>query len=171
MHFRMQNDLITLNKMLRKNILIVICSCSFLIAQAQLSQADNDTLTKHLNILSQGWVDNSVGKANEILSKTDYTWQDWRTFFSSYFRSYPLTADLRNYLGYPTIFWFDNSVHFKLQQAIKFSSIEQLDSIFSIARLGQVLATNSVLKEEIINFSEFFDVITYPSTQHCQIHL
>lgn len=91
-----------------------------LAADDQLSTQDHDDLVMHLNIIAQdpGWPQDSVSAANAILSSPRYTPLAWERFFTEYFTDYVFTDRLANYLGYPVFYWFDDTVHFKLQTGL-----------------------------------------------------
>jgi hypothetical protein len=143
-----------------KWFLVLFC-LNYNTVSAQISTVHRDTLTKHLNILSQAWSSPSVDICNQILSTPNYTWQDWRIFFNNYYAQFPLTDDLLNYMSYPTIFWLSPETHFKLQQGQKWALFFNIDSIFSISNLGSQLSANALLRQELFNYLKFLDNITY----------
>ncbi len=85
-----------------------------------LSPADTTALTGHLETIAAGWSQPAVDAANNILSKAAYGAPELTGFFLNYFvtTQHPYTDALRDYLGYPTFFWFDSTVHLKLQRAL-----------------------------------------------------
>ena len=78
---------------------------------ASLSQPDREDLTEGLQILSAGWIQEHVDRANSILSKPEYTSTDWQEFFLEFFSAKPFTDDLRAYLAAPVFWRFDDNVH------------------------------------------------------------
>jgi hypothetical protein len=67
-----------------------------------------DELVVHLESLSEGWVETSVARTNDILQIYKMAPQDeWTSFFEKYFEDHYFTDALRLYLTYPTFFWSD----------------------------------------------------------------
>jgi hypothetical protein len=93
-----------------------------------LSPADQTLMTTNLQILSTGWVQESVDICNSILAKPEYTAVDWTEFFSGYFASYPFTYELYGYLNYPLFWWFGDDVHLKLQEALIVATCQRIDA-------------------------------------------
>lgn len=68
--------------------------------------------------LMDGWVQEAVNRSNDILRDPRWTDPDRAAFFESFFARYPLTDDLRNYLVYPLIYWFDYNLHVSMQTTL-----------------------------------------------------
>lgn len=126
---------------------------------ASLSQKDHDDLTESLQILSTGWDQDHVNRANSILSKPEYTTADWQEFFSEYFGANPFTDHLRNYLGYPVFSWFDDDLHLKLQTALLLPLEVEIEGIMAAhaADLGSALSSDPDLRETLLNSHRFFN--------------
>jgi hypothetical protein len=71
---------------------------------SQLPQDIKARLTNYLQRISEGWDQEAVDAANQILSNTSYVSEAWEDFFEEYFSNNPFTDELRFYLGYP-VFW------------------------------------------------------------------
>jgi hypothetical protein len=129
------------------------------LAYASLSPEDHDDLTESLLILSTGWVQEHVDRANSILSKAEYTSADWHEFFSEYFSTNPFTDHLRNYLGYPVFWWFDDDVHLKLQTGLVLPLETKIQDIVAVhaADLGSALETDTNLRQTLFNSHRFFN--------------
>ena len=120
-----------ISKMKKSILTIFLILLSVNQIQASLTEAHCDTLMKHLKILSdQGWVNESKNICNNIIGNTDYTWQEWKEFFSDYYRENPATQNLWGYLGYPAYHWFGDDVHYNLQRSHIAIFPAKIDSIF-----------------------------------------
>lgn len=141
---------------LKKILLIVLLNVMFgNISHANISQADHDALFIHLKILESGWVQNSVNVCNTILPKSEYTWEDWVIFFNEYYASNHFTDGLDSYIGYPMFYWFDSSVHYKLQLSHKIVFQNRLNNTLSVGNL------DILLKDSVVNRKELFWMLKY----------
>ncbi len=116
---------------------------------ASLSKADHDAMVTNLNLIETGWVQTSVDNCNLLLNKSIYTWSDWKGFFLEYYSSHTTTSNLWDFLGYPMFYWFDQEMHFKLQQSHKIVFQAKLDNILNSSNLDNILSTNSAQREEL----------------------
>lgn len=126
---------------------------------ASLSQQDHDDLTESLQNVSTGWVQEHVDRANSILSKPEYTSADWQEFFGEYFGTNPLTDHLREYLGYPVFWWFDDNVHLKLQNGLVPPLKTEIQEIVAAhaADLGSALEADPNMRQTLFNAHRFFN--------------
>lgn len=119
-------------------------------------------LTFHLQRLSQGWFQESVDFCNKILSNTSYTSEVWDNFFSEYFNTNPFTDDLRNYIIYPTFFWFSDEVHLNLQRGLIgpiTRNIKNIMESYTDDDLSDVLINNPEILQTLMNSHRFLNDI------------
>lgn len=128
-------------------------------ASASLGEQDNTELTESLEILSTGWVQVHVDRANSILSKAIYTAADWQEFFTAYFGAHPFTDELRDYLSYPVFQWFDADVRLNLQLGLISPLEGGIQRIMAAHgnELGAVLASDAALRETLFNSHRFLN--------------
>lgn len=134
----------------------------------QLS-TDWDKLTVALETLSDKWDSNAVDTANIILSNTSYSGADFKKYFQSFFSVHSFTDALRNYLGYPTIWWFDDQTHQNLQEAFAVVITSKIDEIFTAYKpsndLSSALKGNSTLRNNLKNHLLFLSTIAFNGNQ------
>jgi len=126
---------------------------------ANLDLNDYNNLYESLLILSTGWDQYHVDRANSILSKTVYSAGDWEIFFLDYFSDNPFTEDLRNYLVYPVFWWFSNEIQLKLQTGLVLPLKNNISTIVSNHHdnLGFILETSEDLRETIFSSLRFLN--------------
>ncbi|MBI5564741.1 MAG: hypothetical protein HY870_07600 [Chloroflexi bacterium] len=112
-----------------------------------------------LEILSTGWVQAHVDRANSILSKPQYTAADWQEFFTEYFGAHPFTDELRDYLVYPVFWWFDEAVHVNLQIGLIVPLQARIDTSMAAHsdELGGALDADADLRETLFNSHRLFN--------------
>jgi len=158
------NRFYRLSSLLLNFILVITLLASPHPAYASLSQQDHDDLTESLQILSTGWVQEHVSRANTILTKAEYTAADWQEFFGEYFSTNPFNNNLRDYLGYPVFWWFEDDVHLKLQTGLTLPLQTVIQTILAehAADLGSALAADDNLRQTLFNTHRFFnDMFNY----------
>ncbi|MCX7045058.1 MAG: LamG domain-containing protein [Candidatus Sumerlaeota bacterium] len=132
----------------------------FFEASAALTPEDDTTLTLSLEALSDGWIQPSVDTANAILSRSQYSAEDWTAWFDKYFNTtdHPFTDDLMSYLGYPVFGWFDDTVHLKLQIGLVGAIWTKATVIVAANKdqLGMVLLHDSRIRQSAFNSHLFF---------------
>lgn len=128
-----------------------------------------DKLTVALEILSDKWDSNAVDIANGILSNTSYSSSDFKNYFQFFFSAHPFTDALRNYLSYPTIWWFSDIAHQNLQEAFSVVITNKIDKIFTAYRPGNALSSalkeNPILRNDLKNHLLFFSDIAFHGKQ------
>jgi hypothetical protein len=128
---------------------------------ASLTHQDSVDLVESLELLSTGWVQEHVWSANDIFTKSEYTSSDWQEFFSDYFTTHPFTDHLREFLGYPVFYWFDNAVHAKLHTGL----IQPLQATIQNAvtnnrfTLGSSLEADTQLRQTLFNSHRFINTM------------
>lgn len=163
------------------NVLMVISLFGILLARPQpvyasLSQQDHDDLVESLQILSTGWVQEHVDRANSILAKPGYTAADWQEFFGEYFGVNPLNDHLREYLGYPVFWWLGDDVHLGLQTGLVLPLQTNIQDIMAAhtADLGSALDADPDLCQTFFNshrfFNNMFDVGVIDEATHSGIY-
>ena len=136
-------------------VLTLLCLAAPLRASDdELSQQDHDNLLYHLNVIANNdWPQDSISAANAILTKSNYSIVAWETFFLEYFRDYPFTDYLEAYLGYPVFWWFDDTVHRKLQSGLALPLLTQnIAPDWQAATAGgTILEDDPLLRQDLIN--------------------
>lgn len=69
-------------------------------------------------LLLDGWVQDAVNQSNALLQDPLWENSDRAAFFEHFFARYPLTDNLRNYLVYPLMYWFDEDFHSSMQSTL-----------------------------------------------------
>ncbi len=149
---------------MNKVLLITLLNVAILnISKANISQADHDTLFVHLKHLETGWVQNSVNISNSILSKSQYTWEDWVVFFNEYYSRNNFTNDLENYMAYPMFWWFGNDVHLKLQLSHKIVFLNKINTLHNSSNLDVILKDSVVIRKELFLMLRYLSRFAYGS--------
>jgi hypothetical protein len=94
----------------------------------------------------------AVGVANRIFRNPEYGSPDLAGFFSSFLATHPLTWDLQRYLEHPSLYWFDDEVHRKLQESLASVLAARIDSVFRTLlpdRLGTAFETDPRLRDTL----------------------
>jgi hypothetical protein len=130
---------------------------------ASLTQSDEVTLNSNLETLSTGWQQDAVNSANAILSNATYTSTNWANYFQTFFNTtaHPYTNHLRNYLGYPVHWWFDEPTHQRLQEGLTVPLLDRIDALMAAngANLGPALDADPNLRESLFNSHGMLDQI------------
>ncbi len=137
-------------------ILLSVFTSQFAYAADQLTLADKADLTHHLNVIATDmtWVPASIDSANAIINKPEYNEHAWESFFTEYFTAKPYTDGLESYLGYPVFWWFDETVHLKLQKGLIRPLIDVNvvpDWNTAIAGGGTTFASDPLLSQTVYN--------------------
>lgn len=157
-------------KMIRLYSLIIMISLVIpAFAHADLTPADESTLTGNLETLSTGWNQPAVDSAGSILSNPAYTTTDWQSYFNKFFRCsascaigstavHAYTNDLYFYLQHPVFFWFDTTLHLKLQTALINTLWNRIIDITGAhpSDLGNTLFNDNPLRQTLFNSHRFF---------------
>lgn len=147
-------------KTLTATVALGLSVCAFN-AQAALSNLDETNLTASFQTLSNGWVDGDVERASQILSKAEYTTEDWKLFFNAYFSAHPFNNNLAEYLGYPVYHWLADDNKTKLQSALLQTFPVQIEAMVAMhpSDLGTFLRDNVGPRESLINFHKFNNLV------------
>lgn len=142
---------------LRLSLVSGLLLLSSMIAKADLSTQDSQDLTRSLETLSISWDSDSVGTANAIFQKPEYTSTHFQAFFETFFAARPLTDPLWSYLNYPTFVWFADTTHLKLQLGLTGVAESKVQSVLSAhgSDLGSFLAAAPTDRASLFNWLRF----------------
>jgi hypothetical protein len=121
-------------------VLAAVTLCLTSPVNASLSEADRNTLSEHLPIITecQGWPD-SWDQCTGILANPTYEAADFEEFFNEYFVDHVLTWCLLSYYEYSAFWWHSQEVHETLQDAWSSVFFDLVDS--TIADYGSALGS------------------------------
>ncbi len=133
-------------------LLFLVVMCFAEGAFASISIDDRNALQLNFQKLTQsGWDQNAVDVCQQILPKQEYDSDDWDEFFYSYYSAHPLNQNLWFYLCHPTFWWFDQTVHQKLQTGQLRACLAIADSIIRThgVNLGLYLSSAAADREAL----------------------
>jgi hypothetical protein len=117
-----------------------------------LATEDRARLSEALETLSVAWDSDAVHAANMVFLDTRYGSDEFVDYFTGFFATHPLSAPLLEYLTYPTLSWFGDDVHRKLQESLAPTLVARIDALFRLHppdRLGQALESDPTLRDTL----------------------